>query len=169
MKINCELQVFNMHNKIDELLRDEDSQVLSERELHTESFYISISSLSSMKWHAFEVVYALSAKWTQWLKNLFTYNEKFICEHIEFIHSAVTAFHLTSENFFSDHNKILFVMQFLAEEPWDAWFHHINENKLLNNKSWIFFLEFLLNLIENSVNCELSTVQKYLKVMQKFI
>ncbi len=103
----------------------------------------------------------------QQLKNLFTYNEKFIYEHTEFIYSAVTAFCLIPKNFFSDHDKILFAMQFLAEESWDAWFCHINENKLLNNKSWIFFSEFLLNLVENSVNCRLSTVQKYLKVMQK--
>jgi len=61
-------------------------------------------------------MYALSAKQMQQLKNLFTYNEKFIHEHTEFIYSAVTAFHLISKNFFDDHNKILFVMQFLAEE-----------------------------------------------------
>ncbi len=154
-----------MHDEIDKLLRNEDSQVLSERKSHTKSSYTFISSLSSTKWYVFKVVYALSAKQMQQLKNLFTYNEKFICKHTEFICSAVTAFHLISENFFSDCNKILFVMQFLAEESWDAWFHYINENKLLNNKSWIFFSEFLLNLVENSVNCELSTVQKYLKVM----
>jgi len=61
-------------------------------------------------------MYALSAKQTQQLKNLFTYNEKFIHEYTEFICSTVTAFHLISKNFFNDHNKILFVMQFLAEE-----------------------------------------------------
>ncbi len=135
MKINCELWAFNMHNEIDKLLRDKDSQVSSERELHTESSYTLISSLILMKWHASKVVYALSAKQMQQLKNLLTYNEKFICKHTEFIHSTVTAFHLISENFFNDCNKILFVMQFLAEESWDAWFHHINENKFLNNKS----------------------------------
>ncbi len=52
----------------------------------------------------------------QWLKNLSIYNEKFIYKYTEFIHSAVTAFHLVSKNFFNDYNKILFVMQFLAEE-----------------------------------------------------
>jgi len=51
-----------MHNKIDKLLRDEDSQILFKKELHTESFYILISSLNSTKQHAFKVVYALSAK-----------------------------------------------------------------------------------------------------------
>jgi len=61
-------------------------------------------------------VYALSAKQMQQLKNLFIYNEKFIYKYTEFIYSAVTVFYLISENFFNDYNKILFVMQFLAEE-----------------------------------------------------
>ncbi len=123
-----------MYNNIDELLRDKDSQASSKRKLHTKSSYTLISSLSSMKWHASKVMYALSAKWIQWLKNLLIYNEKFIYKHTEFICSTVMTFYLTSENFFNDHNKILFVMQFLTEESWDAWFYHINENKLLNNK-----------------------------------
>ncbi len=61
-------------------------------------------------------MYALSAKQMQQLKNLFIYNEKFIYKYTEFIYSAVTVFYLNSENFFNDYNKILFVMQFLAEE-----------------------------------------------------
>ena len=109
-----------MHNKIDELLRDKDSQVSSERKLHTEFFYTLINSLNLTKWHASKVIYALSAKQTQWLKNLLIYNKKFIYKYTEFIHSAVTAFHLISKNFFNNHNKIIFVMQFLAEESWDA-------------------------------------------------
>jgi len=61
-------------------------------------------------------VYALSAKQMQQLKNLLIYNEKFIYKYTKFICSTVTTFHLISENFFNDYNKILFVMQFLAEE-----------------------------------------------------
>jgi len=61
-------------------------------------------------------VYALSAKQMQQLKNLFIYNEKFIYKYTEFIYSAVIVFYLISKNFFNDYNKILFVMQFLAEE-----------------------------------------------------
>jgi len=38
-----------MHNEVNEFLRDEDSQVLSKRKLHTESSYILISSLDSTK------------------------------------------------------------------------------------------------------------------------
>ena len=106
-----------MHNEINELLRDEDSQVSSEKELHTESFYIFISSLNSIKQHAFKVVYTLSAKQTQQLKNLLIYNKKFIHKYIKFICSTVITFHLISENFFNDCDKILFIMQFLAEEP----------------------------------------------------
>jgi len=54
-----------MHNKINELLKDKDLWVLSEKELHTESFYAFISSLNSMKQHVFKVLYTLSVKWTQ--------------------------------------------------------------------------------------------------------
>ncbi len=61
-------------------------------------------------------MYILSAKQTQQLKNLLIYNEKFIYKHTEFIHSAVIMFHLIFKNFFNNHNKILFIMQFLAEE-----------------------------------------------------
>ena len=105
-----------MHNDVNKLLRNKDSQVLSEKELHTKSFYTFINFLSSIKWYAFKVMYALSSKWTQWLKNLLTYNEKFIYKHTEFICSVMTIFHLISKNFFNNYNKILFVMQFLAEE-----------------------------------------------------
>jgi len=69
-----------------------------------------------MKQHTFKVMYILSAKWMQWLKNLFIYNEKFIHKYTEFICSTVITFYLISKNFFNDHNKILFIMQFLAEE-----------------------------------------------------
>ncbi len=105
-----------MHNKINKLLRDKDFQILFKRKLYTESSYALINSLNLTKWHIFKVLYTLSAKQTQWLKNLFTYNEKFIYKYIEFIHSAMTVFHLISENFFNNYNKILFIMQFLAEE-----------------------------------------------------
>ncbi len=52
----------------------------------------------------------------QQLKNLSIYNEKFIYKYTEFIYNTVTAFYLISENFFNNYNKILFIMQFLAEE-----------------------------------------------------
>jgi len=38
-----------MHNEIDKLLRDKDSQVLFKKKLHTESFYTFINFLSSIK------------------------------------------------------------------------------------------------------------------------
>ncbi len=38
-----------MHNEIDKLLKDKDSQVLFKKELHTESFYAFINSLSLTK------------------------------------------------------------------------------------------------------------------------
>ncbi len=85
-----------MHNEINKLLRDKDSWVSFKKELYTESFYAFINSLNSTKQHIFKVLYALSAKWTQQLKNLFIYNEKFICKHTEFVHSTMMTFHLIS-------------------------------------------------------------------------
>ncbi len=38
-----------MHNNVNKLLRNKDSQVSSEKELHTESFYAFISSLRLTK------------------------------------------------------------------------------------------------------------------------
>jgi len=38
-----------MHNNINKLLRDKDSQVLSEKKLHTESSYALINSLNLTK------------------------------------------------------------------------------------------------------------------------
>ena len=38
-----------MHNKINKLLKDKDSQVLSEKKLHTEFSYTLINSLNSTK------------------------------------------------------------------------------------------------------------------------
>ena len=105
-----------MYNEIDKLLRDKDSWVLSEKKLHTESFYTFINFLNSTKWHVFKVMYALLVKWMQQLKNLLIYNEKFIYKHTKFIYNTVIIFHLISENFFNDYDKILFVMQFLTEE-----------------------------------------------------
>jgi len=43
------MQAFNMCNEIDELLRDKDSQISSEKKLHTESSYTLINSLNSTK------------------------------------------------------------------------------------------------------------------------
>ncbi len=51
-----------MCNEIDKLLRNKDSQILSEKKLHTESSYTFINSLNSIKWYASKVIYTLSAK-----------------------------------------------------------------------------------------------------------
>ncbi len=45
------------------------------------------------------------------------YTEKTVQKHLNFIHSAETAFHLMLKNFLKDEAKILYVMQFLMKEP----------------------------------------------------
>jgi len=47
-----------MHNEINKLLRNKDSQISFKKKLHTKSSYALINSLNSTKQHAFKVVYA---------------------------------------------------------------------------------------------------------------
>jgi len=63
-------------------------------------------------------------KWSIHSEYLNIYNEKFIQKHLNFICSTETVFHLMFENFFNDEMKILYVMQFLMKESWDAWYQH---------------------------------------------
>ncbi len=48
------------------------------------------------------------------------YTEKTVQEHLNFVHSTETAFHLMPKNFLKDEAKILYVMQFLVRKPQDA-------------------------------------------------
>jgi len=68
-------------------------------------------------------------------EHLNTYTEKTVWEHLNFIHSAETVFHLMSENFLKDKAKILYVMQFLVREPRNAWYQH-QKTVPLENISW---------------------------------
>jgi len=45
------------------------------------------------------------------------YTEKTVQEHLNFIHSAETVFHLMLKNFLKNKAKILYVMQFLVKKP----------------------------------------------------
>jgi len=45
------------------------------------------------------------------------YTEKMIQKHLNFVHSAETAFHLMLKNFLKNKAKILYIMQFLMRKP----------------------------------------------------
>ncbi len=100
------------------------------------------------------------------LKHLNTYTEKTIQKHLNFVCSTETAFCLMLKNFLKDKVKILYIMQFLMREPQNAWYWH-QKTVPLENISWEYFINYLLNLVEDSVNCQLHNVQTYIKAVQK--
>ncbi len=53
-------------------------------------------------------------------EHLNIYTEKTVQEHLNFVCSTETVFHLMSENFLKNEAKILYIMQFLMRESQDA-------------------------------------------------
>ncbi len=57
-------------------------------------------------------------------EHLNIYTEKTVQEHLNFVCSAETVFHLMFKNFLKNEAKILYVMQFLMRKSWNAWYQH---------------------------------------------
>ena len=94
------------------------------------------------------------------------YTEKSVWEHLNFIHSVKTAFCLMLTNFTKDEAKILYIMQFLMSESWETWYWH-QEMISLKNILWEYFINYLLNLVEDLMNCQLHNAQMYTEAVQK--
>jgi len=91
-------------------------------EENNDSVFISkqTSFVVSNKWSAKKNLSVMMIKWSIHSEHLNIYTEKFIQKHLNFICSTKTVFHLMFENFFNNKTKILYVMQFLMRESWDA-------------------------------------------------
>ena len=76
----------------------------------------SYSVFTTSKWSAAEVSASQSSKWRVWLKKLSLYHEKTIKKHLNWIRDAYTVFCFSSENFSTEKNKVLYMMQYLADE-----------------------------------------------------
>jgi len=94
------------------------------------------------------------------------YTEKTVQKHLNFVCSTETAFCLMPENFLKNEAKILYIMQFLMREPQDAWYQH-QKTVPLEDTSWEYFINYLLNLVEDSVNHQLHNAQAYTEAVQK--
>jgi len=99
-------------------------------------------------------------------KHLNIYTEKTVQKHLNFVRSAETAFRLMLKNFLKDEAKILYIMQFLMRKPQNAWYWH-QKTVPLEDISWEYFINYLLNLVEDSVNHQLHNAQTYTKAVQK--
>ncbi len=94
------------------------------------------------------------------------YTEKMIQKHLNFVCSTETAFHLMLKNFLKNEVKILYIMQFLMRKSQNTWYWH-QKTIPLENISWEYFINYLLNFVKDSVNHQLHNAQTYTETVQK--
>ncbi len=122
--------------------------------------------IAFIKWSAENYLSTMMLKRNICSEHLNTYTEKTVQKHLNFVCSAETAFCLMLKNFLKDKAKILYIMQFLMREPQDAWYWH-QKTVSLEDISWKYFINYLFNLVEDSVNCQLHDAQTYTEAVQK--
>ncbi len=94
------------------------------------------------------------------------YHDKIIREHKEWIRNVETLFWNISWHFESDEKKILYCMIYLKSESKKLWFNH-EETMSAAQQLWFNFIDFLLNLIENSMNQDIDVTQQYTNASQR--
>ncbi len=94
------------------------------------------------------------------------YYGKSIKEHTEFARRAETQFRLHPDAFAMDRTKILFAMQSLGGEAEDAWFQH-ERDMPVEDISWKYFIEYLLDLVEHPANRLVSNAEAYENARQQ--
>ena len=123
-------------------------------------------SVVLLKQQTEETIMLMMIKRTLWPECLSLYYKKIIQKHLNFCCSIKMVFLLTFKNYLINESKILYIMQFLISESHNIWYHHY-ATIFLKNKSWEYFTEYLLDIIENSVNCQLHLTQIYTEMMQR--
>ncbi len=122
---------------------------------------VSIMS-TTMKWTHHEIILQ---KWrlSMFLKK---YHDKIIRKHKEWIRDVEISFWNTSWHFESDEKKILYCMIYLKSESKKLWFNH-EETMSAAQQTWFNFIDFLFNLIENSMNWSIDVTQQYANASQR--
>ncbi len=122
-----------------------------------------ISIVSTMtKWIHHEIVLQ-KRRLSMLLKK---YHDKIIRKHKEWIRDVEISFWNTSWHFESDEKKILYCMIYLKSESKKLWFDH-KETMSAAQQTWFNFIDFLLNLIENSMNRDINVTQQYVNASQR--
>jgi len=88
-------------------------------------------------------------------------------EHKEFCRSCENAFRLTSENFFSEQQKIIWAMQYLKGDPREAWYSYWERIYDHSKLTWKAFAKFLLDLLADPVNRSLEAATQFAKATQR--
>jgi hypothetical protein len=98
-------------------------------------------------------------------ERLNTYTEKSVWEHLNFIHSVKTAFCLTLKT--SLKMKQRFIHYAVSSEWTMRDMVLTSRNGPFENISWKYFINYLLNLVKDPVNCQLHNAQTYTEAVQK--
>ncbi len=114
------------------------------------------------KWIHHEVI-SQKRRFSMFLKK---YHDKIIRKHREWICNIEILFWNTSWHFESDKKKILYCMIYLKNESKKLWFDH-EETMSAAQQIWFNFIDFLLNLIENSMNQDIDMTQQYANALQR--
>ena len=96
---------------------------------------------------------------SEWLSEYYGNNLR---KHSNFFHSADILFNINTFYFFIERLKIYFAMQYFREESQDIWYNKLKELKESESiKEMIFknFKQFLLDFVENFINCQLHHAQ----------
>ncbi len=94
------------------------------------------------------------------------YHDKIIKEHREWIRDIKISFQNIFWHFESDEKKILYCMIYLKSKSKKLWFDH-EEIMFAAQQMWFDFIDFLLNLIEDSMNRDINVTQQYANASQR--
>jgi len=114
--IQREIQVLQSQDT-DKSLVDDSSDLKAD---HTSSILKHTQFIAFIKWSAENYLSTMMLKRNICSECLNIYTEKTVQKHLNFVCSTKTVFHLMSENFLKDEAKILYIMQFLVRESWNA-------------------------------------------------
>ncbi len=112
------------------------------------------------KWNHHEIILQ-KRRFSMFLKK---YHDKIIKEHREWIRNIEISFQNISWHFESDEKKILYCMIYLKNESKKLWFNH-EKTMFAAQQMWFNFIDFLLNLIENSMNQDIDVIQQYMNAL----
>ncbi len=115
-----------------------------------------------MKWSHHEIILQ-KRRLSMSLKK---YHDKIIRKYKEWIRNVEISFQNISWHFESDEKKkILYCMIYLKNESKKLWFNH-EETMSATQQIWFNFLDFLLNLIKDSMNRDINVTQQYMNALQ---
>jgi hypothetical protein len=97
------------------------------------------------------------------------YRGKNIKEHREFVRSCELAFRLLPQEFCTDHDKVIWSMQYLGGDPRELWYAHFERSFEASGTTptWEYFKQHLLDLLSDPINRSLEAATAHSHAMQR--